>query len=96
MKTFEKLLVENFPETFGWKLFRNLKTFGNFINKLSRNLTSGWKLLLLVGNFPETFGWKLSRNLWLETFQKLLVGNFPETSGWKLLLLVGNFPETSC
>ena len=30
--------------------------------------------MLLVGNL----------NYWLDTFQKLLVGNFPETFGWKL------------
>merc|ERR1712055_43440 len=36
---------------------------------------------------------KVSNQKFLETFQKLLVGNFTETSGWKLLLLVGNFQK---
>ena len=77
LKTFLKLLVGNFPGTFGWKLSRNfwLESFekllvGNFYYWLetSRNF---WEVL-------KTF-LKISRNFWLETFQKLLVGNFPET-----------------
>ena len=39
LDTFEKLLVGNFPETFGWKLSRNF---------LLETFTIGWKL-------PETF-----------------------------------------
>ena len=65
-------MVENFPETFGWKLSRNfyywLETARNFCEVLKTFLK------LLVGNFPVTFGWKLSRNFLLETF----------TIGWKL------------
>ena len=77
------------PETFGWKLSRNfwLETFQK----------------LLVGSF---YYWlETSRNFWevLETFQELLVGNFPDTFGWKLsrnfwleTFTIGwkSFPET--
>ena len=77
LETFQKLLIGNFPETFGWKL---LLLVGNF-----------QKLLGSIGNFPGTFGWKLSRHVWLETFQKLLVGNFYYWLETFQKLLAGNF-----
>ena len=85
--------LDTFPGHSGKNVLKKLLV-GNFYYWLetSRNF---WEVL-------KTF-LKISRNFWLETFQKLLVGNFPETYGGKLSrnfwletfqkLMVRNFPK---